>query len=71
MSGKPSLKLDVYTELYPASSVILIGTGLIVATTGALPFGVAIALTGVAVGLAGPVARSVHERKIASRRRRS
>jgi len=62
-------KLDAYTELYPASSVMLIGSGLIVGTMGGLPFGAALVLTGVAVGLAGPVARAVHDRKVANQRR--
>jgi hypothetical protein len=62
-------KFDIYTELYPASSVAIIGTGIITITMGELLFGIAISLSGVAIGLAGPVARAVHERKVARRRK--
>lgn len=69
MEHHPRHKFDVYTELYPASSVAIIGSGLITVTMGAASFGAAMVLSGIAVGLAGPVARAVHERRIARRHR--
>lgn len=62
-------KLDVYTELYPASSVAIIGTGLIAATMGEIPIAVAITLTGIAFGLAVPVVRAVYRRRTSTRPR--
>lgn len=70
MEQQPRHKFDIYTELYPASSVAIIGSGIIAVTMGELPIGVAVVLSGIAVGLAGPLARSVHERRAARRRHR-
>ena len=68
MQSKPRHKFDIYTELYPASSIAIIGSGVIVVIMGEIPFGTAIVLSGIAVGLAGPLARAVRDRKTARRR---
>jgi hypothetical protein len=70
MERLPRHKFDLYTEFYPASSVAIIGCGIITATMGAWPVGVSFVLSGMAVGMLGPIARAVHERKIATARRR-
>jgi hypothetical protein len=61
-------KIDIYTELCPASSVAIIGSGLVTLTMGELPLGAAIALTGIAVGVAGPLAKSFMQQRTAVKR---
>ena len=60
-------KLDIYTELCPASAMAILGCGLITVTMGALPLGAAISLAGIAVGVAGPLTKSILERNVANK----
>jgi uncharacterized membrane protein len=57
-----SKHLDIYSELCPASSATVIGAGLITITMGSAPAGFAFLIAGVAVGIAGPVAKTFQER---------
>ena len=54
-------KIDIYTELCPASSVAIIGSGLITLTMGEFAVGAVVAVAGIAVGIAGPMARTLIE----------
>lgn len=55
--------LDIYAELCPASSATVIGAGLITITMGSAPTGLAFLLAGIAVGVAGPVAKTLQEHR--------
>jgi hypothetical protein len=59
---EPRVGVNIYTELCPASAAAIIGAGVVAISMGAVPAGAAVALTGVAVGIAGPVAQSIKER---------
>jgi hypothetical protein len=71
MQQEPRHKFNVYSELYPASSVAIIGSGIITVTMGDFVVGSAFVFSGIAVGLAGQFARAAHERKLAKQRRYS
>jgi len=71
MDKPPSRGFNIYTELCPASSAAIIGAGVVAITMGAVPAGAAVALTGLAVGIAGPVTQSIRERWEENGRRRT
>jgi hypothetical protein len=61
---KTSVKrLDIYSELCPASSATVIGAGLITITMGSASAGLAFVLAGICVGIAGPMSKSFNVRK--------
>ncbi|HUY67787.1 MAG TPA: hypothetical protein VMV79_00615 [Alphaproteobacteria bacterium] len=62
--------VDIYTEIAPASAATIIGAGVVAGTLGAAPaMGLSIALTGVALGIAVPLAKSIGERHSGAKRR--
>lgn len=56
-------QLDIYSELCPVSSATVIGAGLITMTMGSAPTGIVFLLAGIAVGVAGPLAKTIQEHK--------
>jgi hypothetical protein len=58
----PIRHLDIYSELCPASSATIIGTGLVTITMGSVAAGFVVVLAGIGVGIAGPLAKSVASR---------
>ncbi len=69
MQQAPRHKFNIYRELYPTSSVAIIGSGIVTATMGEFVVGSAFVFSGIMVGLAGQFARAAHERKLAKHRR--
>jgi hypothetical protein len=55
-------RLDIYSELCPASSATIIGAGLVSITLGSLVGGIACVLAGVGVGIAGPIIKTIQEK---------
>lgn len=61
---KPSARhFDIYSELCPVSSATVIGAGMLTMTMGSAPTGFVFLLAGIAVGVAGPLAKTYQEHK--------
>ncbi len=63
-------QLDIYSELCPVSSATVIGAGLITMTVGSASTGVVFLLAGIAVGIAGPLAKNFQDRRKRRARRK-
>lgn len=63
MAKRVQRKLDIYSELCPASSATVIGAGLVTIAMGVIPTGLSLVLAGIVVGLLGPFSKMLQKRK--------
>lgn len=68
---KPShhRRLDLYSELCPASSATIIGAGLVSITMGSMSAGLAFVVAGVGVGVVGTLTKSLQARRVTAKKR--
>jgi hypothetical protein len=58
MARRTPRRLDIYSELFPASSAIIIGLGVVTLAMGWAVGGVAFVLAGVGLGVAGALSKA-------------
>jgi hypothetical protein len=64
MARQAIRRVDVYSELFPASSAVVIGLGVVAIAMGSAVSGAAFILAGIGVGIAGAMAKAPVKRKL-------